>query len=331
MLRKMLDSDPDIRVIDTATDAYDAKDKIIAHDPDVITLDVEMPRMDGITFLKLIMERRPRPVIILSALTASGSEQAMEALQAGAFEVLGKPGASYQLENLRPLLIQSIKSASQHRRKQPPHYRSPTQPAAATGRLTSTAKAYNTRQILLIGASTGGTEAIKQVFLQLPEFIPPTLIVQHIPPHFSTAFATRLNHLCPFEVKEAEDGDEVIANRALLAPGDFHMTLERSVSGFCVRLNQGPKIWHQRPAVDILFKSAARLNVPQMVGTILTGMGKDGAEGLKELRDIGCKTFNQDEASCVVYGMPRAAWEMGASQKQVPIDQMAQTLIQAIG
>lgn len=322
-----LSADPGIEVVDTAFDAYDAKDKIIQHDPDVVTLDVEMPRMDGITFLKLIMDRRPRPVIMLSALTGAGSKHAMEALQAGAFEVFGKPTGAQSLSDIAPLLIESIKAAAHNKQHRPSSltlkHLSPKAPVAPS------TKVYNPRQIMLLGASTGGTEALKYFFTNLPSSIPPTLAVQHIPAHFSTAFAERIDSLCPFDVKEAEDGDEVFANRVLIAPGDYHMTLERVGAKFYVKLNQGPKVWHQRPAVDILFKSAARLNIPDMAGAIFTGMGKDGAEGLLELKNIGCKTYNQDEASCVVYGMPRAAWELGASLKEVPLDQMAQTIMNA--
>lgn len=332
-LKKELEKDPDIEVVGTAVDPYDAKDKIIELDPDVITLDIEMPRMDGITFLKLIMERRPRPVIMLSSLSTPGSQKAMEALNAGAFEVYAKPSGDHTLAELAPLLLQSIKAANlrgfQHA-NDPQKSEKQTLSSAST-RLPNPTKPWSIRQMLLLGASTGGTEALKSFFLQLPEHIPPTLVVQHIPPHFSTAFAERLNTLCPFEVKEAEDGDEVRVGRVLIAPGDYHMTLEYHVNRFQVRLNQEPKIWHQRPAVDVLFQSAAQLGIKSMVGAIFTGMGKDGAEGLLELRKLGCRTFNQDEKSSVVYGMPRAAWELGASEKQVPLERMGHTLLQAFG
>ncbi len=330
ILQKELGSDAGIEIVGTAVDAYEAKDKIIQYDPDVITLDIEMPRMDGLTFLKLIMERRPRPVIILSSLSTPASDKAMEAHKLGAFEVFAKPCGEFSLADLGPLLRQSIKEAKiKYTQKQPsatPHI-STTTPA----RLPSINKNVCLKSILLLGASTGGTEALKDVFLQLPEHIPPILVVQHIPAHFSTAFANRLNSLCPFEVKEAEDGDGVRPDRALIAPGNFHMTLEPKGSQFVVRLNNGPKIWHQRPAVDILFKSAARLKIHTMVAAVLTGMGKDGADGLLELKHAGCRTFSQDEKSSVVYGMPRAAWEIGASEKQVPLDLMAHTLMNAIG
>lgn len=316
-------ADPEIEVVGTAIDPYFAKDKIIELQPDVLTLDIEMPRMDGLTFLKLIMERRPMPVIIMSSLTQAGSNKAMEALQLGAVDVLGKPTGSYSFGDLGPQLIEKIKAAACARLRPRGPVPPPTAPTANFPRVRTKTSSSASQQIVLLGASTGGTEALREVLTALPADIPPIAIVQHIPPMFSRNFADRLNRLCAFEVREAVDGDRLTPGLALIAPGNFHMMVHRTADHYRVRIVDGPQIWHQRPAVDLLFRSLADCAGPHVLAGVLTGMGKDGAEGLLALRRKGAQTFAQDEESSIVYGMPRVAWECGAAQFQIPLNRIA--------
>lgn len=323
-----LRADPEIEVVGTAIDPYVARDKIKELNPDVLTLDLEMPRMDGLTFLRILMEQHPMPVVIMSSLSQRGSEYALEALRLGACDVLGKPSGSYSFGNLGPQLIARIKSAAgtQLRRPAPVSLRTETN---QTLRQTPYSAGTSARQVILLGASTGGTEALRQVLTQLPDGLPGMAIVQHIPPVFSKAFADRLNDECAFEVREAVDGDQLRPGLALIAPGNFHLMLQWEGDHYRARVTGGPQIWHQRPAVDLLFKSAADCGAaPHAIAGVLTGMGKDGAEGLRRLRDMGATTFAQDEASSVVYGMPRAAWENGGAQRQLAIDGVADFIVQ---
>lgn len=351
-----LASDPDIEVVGTAVDPYMARDKLRELSPDVLTLDLEMPRMDGLTFLRLLMERRPMPVIVMSSLSQRGSEYALEALRLGAIDVLGKPSGSYSFGSLGPQLIAMVKTAAAARvRALPPTppvpatHAAPAAPAAAPTAPPASSRPFTSpfrpaapkapidparlrqldpRNLILLGASTGGTEALRDVLTHLPGNLPGIAIVQHIPAMFSKAFADRLNTLCALEVREAVDGDRLAPGTALIAPGNFHMMLQWAADHYRVRVVDGPPVWHQRPAVDLLFKSAADCGAaPHAVAGLLTGMGKDGAEGLKRLRDKGATTFAQDEASCVVYGMPKAAWECGAAQIQVPLERIAPYLV----
>ncbi len=322
-----LRNDSAIEVVGTALDPYIARDKIKELNPDVLTLDLEMPRMDGLTFLRLLMEQHPLPVVILSSLSQRGSEYALEALRLGACDVLAKPAGSYSFGDLGPKLAACIKAAASARLNRPrlapaaSPVTPPPRPALRQGVILS-------RQVILLGASTGGTEALREVLTGLPAGLPGIAIVQHIPPVFSKAFAERLNSLCAFEVREAVDGDRLTPGLALVAPGNFHLMLQWSVDHYRVRVGTGPQVWHQRPAVDILFKSAADCGAaPHAIAGILTGMGKDGAEGLLRLRQLGATTFAQDEASSVVYGMPRAAWENGAAQKQLPLGKIANFIV----
>ncbi len=375
MVTDALSVDPDIEVVGTAMDPYIAKDKILALKPDVITLDLEMPRMDGLTFLRILMERHPIPVVIMSSLTQPGSLKAIEAMQQGAVEVLGKPGTSYSIGDLGPQLILKIKAAAQARLRRPTAFSPvaapppvpvapPPAPAApspgearpfpATPPATAPAAPApmlarhllvgvppirpplvggpppGSRKLILIGASTGGTEAIREVLQRLPGNLPPIAIVQHIPATFSRAFADRLNTLCQMEVREARDGDEFRPGLALVAPGNFHLLVQRVGARYVARVTTGPMVWHQRPAVDLLFKSAVECAAPHTVATLLTGMGKDGAEGLLQLRQRGARTFAQNEESCVVYGMPRAANELGAAERMIPLDRMHEAILGAI-
>lgn len=331
MVRKLvtdaLSSDPDIQVVGTAVDPYVARDKMAKLNPDVLTLDIEMPRMDGLTFLKILMDQRPMPVIIMSSLTQRGSQVALEALRLGAFDVLGKPGGPFSFGDLGPQLIERIKATRGARLRRYATAAATTVGDAAPTRRT-TSRSASARDIILLGASTGGTEALRTILAKLPADLPGIAIVQHIPPVFSKTFADRLNELCEIEVREAVDGDRLRPGLALVAPGNFHMMVQWHYDHYKVRVTGGPAIWHQRPAVDLLFKSAADSGAgAHAVAGLLTGMGRDGAEGLLRLRERGAVTFAQDEASSVVYGMPRAAWENGAAQRQLNLDRVAEFLI----
>jgi two-component system chemotaxis response regulator CheB len=323
-----LKTDPAIEVVGTAIDPYMARDKIKELSPDVLTLDLEMPRMDGLTFLRILMEQHPLPVIIMSSLTQNGSAHALEALRLGAFDVLAKPGGPYSFGDLGPQLIDRIKASVGAKIGSP---RTPTHAPFAPKPQSAFARPLRPRQLILLGASTGGTEALREVLTHLPSGLPGIAIVQHIPPVFSKAFADRLCQQCQFEVREAVDGDRLAPGLALIAPGNFHMMLHWVVDHYRVRVIDGPQVWHQRPAVDLLFKSAADCGAgPHAVAGIFTGMGKDGAEGLLSLRGKGATTFAQDEASSVVYGMPRAAWENGAAQRQVTLNRAADHIVQQV-
>lgn len=313
-----------IEVIGTAPDPYVARDKIVMLKPDVVTLDIEMPRMDGITFLKKLMRYYPLPVIIVSSLTTKGSQLALEALSIGALEVVSKPSASYSVGDMSVQLADKIRAVAKVR------------VAAMTGsakglgsqpgqKIGSHALAETTHKIIAIGASTGGTEALKAVLTRLPATTPGILIVQHMPAKFTTSFAQRLNDLCEMTVKEAADGDTVTKGLALIAPGNYHMLLKRSGARYYVAVKQGPLVHHQRPSADVLFQSVADYAGANALGIILTGMGADGAEGLLKMRSAGAKTIAQDEKSCVVFGMPKEAIKLGGVDKVVPLDEIAQT------
>jgi two-component system, chemotaxis family, protein-glutamate methylesterase/glutaminase len=316
----------DIEVVGTAPDPYVARDKIVKLRPTVITLDVEMPRMDGITFLKKLMKYHPLPVIILSSLSQRGSQTAMEALQSGAVEVLSKPGSSFSVAELSEQLADKVRAAAKAKLASPTvTEESPREPIRYT-----TAMAETTNKIIAIGASTGGTEALKTVLLDVPPNAPGIVIVQHMPPRFTTAFAERLNSICQIEVKEAESGDTVMPGRALLAPGNYHMLFRRSGARYYVDIKSGPRVHHQRPAVDVLFRSVSKYAGANAVGVILTGMGADGAQGLLEMKRAGATTIAQDEASCVVFGMPKEAIKLGASDMVAPLDRISREMLKAI-
>jgi two-component system, chemotaxis family, protein-glutamate methylesterase/glutaminase len=317
----------DIEVVGTAIDPYVARDKIVNLKPDVITLDIEMPRMDGLTFLSKLMKFRPMPVIVVSSLSTSGSETAMKALELGAVEVVAKPGSAYTVGELTRSLVDKIRAAANVRTFQTPRPRTgeSPRPVAAPDALVAT-----THKILAIGASTGGTEAIKQVLTRLPRSTPGTLIVQHMPEKFTASFAERLDQLCAMDVREASDNNPVTPGTALLAPGNFHMVLKRSGARYFVEVKTGPRVHHQRPAVDVTFHSVARYAGANAVGVILTGMGADGAEGLLAMRNAGARTLAQDEASCVVYGMPKEAVQRGAAEQVVSLDNMPRKICDAL-
>jgi len=327
ILMEELSSDSEIEVIGTAPDPYIARDKIVQLKPDVVLLDVEMPRMDGLTFLEILMKHKPIPVIILSSLAQSGGEVAMRALELGALEVMAKPGTSYSVKDMSEQLIEKIKAVAtvkQFKRKQ-------EQPKASSG-ITSSRSAMlkTTNQIIAIGASTGGTEAIKDVLEKLPANMPPILIVQHMPANFTKSFANRLNSICQLEVKEAEDMELVTPGKVLIAPGNSHMVLKRSGAVYYVEIKGGPLVFHQRPSVEVLFSSVARYAGKNAIGVIMTGMGKDGAKGLLEMKEAGAYTIAQDEKSSVVFGMPKEAIALGAVTKIASLDNIPNELIKKV-
>jgi len=301
-----LSRDPAIEVVGTAPDPYVARDKIVAMKPDVVTLDIEMPRMDGITFLRKLMRYYPIPVIIVSSLTPQGGNLALEALEIGAVDVMCKPGAAYTVGDMSIDLIDKIKAAARVRMRgqntPPPAASEPSQRLSLT---------RTTQKVVAIGASTGGTEALRVVLEQYPANAPGTLVVQHMPEHFTRSFAERLNSLCAVEVKEAEDGDSIGPGRVLIAPGNKHLMLRRSGALYCAQVKTGPLVCRHRPSVEVLFNSVARYAGSNAIGVILTGMGNDGATGLLNMKQSGAVTVAQDEQSCVVFGMPKEAIKQG--------------------
>lgn len=316
----------DIEVVGTATDPYVARDKIIALKPDVVTLDVEMPRMDGLTFLGKLMKHYPLPVIVVSSLTPKGSDMAMRALEIGAVDVVSKPGASYTVADVAGLIVDRIRAASVAR------YVKRTEPDGPRPRIdiASDSLLRTTHKVLAIGASTGGTEAIREVLAALPASTSGTVIVQHMPERFTASFAQRLDDLCEMEVREARDGDMVSPGVALIAPGNHHMLIRRSGANYMVEIRDGPPVHHQRPSVDVLFHSVARCVGANAVGVILTGMGADGAGGLLAMRQAGAHTLAQDEKSCVVFGMPKEAIRLNAAESVVPLPSMAGSIVNTL-
>lgn len=322
-----LAKDPEIEVIGTAPDPFVARDMIVQTKPDVLTLDLEMPRMDGITFLRKLMHYYPLPVIVVSSLTPAGGELAVEALAVGAVDVMCKPGASFTVGDMAPLLVDKVKAAASvnvkaHLRREGP---ATSAPAAGPARGLS----RTTNQIVAIGASTGGTVALEQILKAMPHDAPGTVVTQHMPEMFTRYFADRLAQLCRVKVREAADGESVVPGVVLIAPGDKHMLLKRSGARYYVDVRDGPRVNRHRPSVDVMFRSVAQSAGKNAVGVILTGMGGDGAQGLVEMRKAGARTLAQDEASCVVFGMPKVAIELGGAGKVVSLDDMASEILQA--
>jgi two-component system, chemotaxis family, protein-glutamate methylesterase/glutaminase len=320
----------DIEVVAAACDPYIARDKIVQLHPDVITLDLEMPRMDGLTFLGKLMQYYPLPVIVVSSLTPKGSEAALRALELGAVDVVSKPGSSYTVGEIGGMLVDRVRAAAQVRMVR--HTPTDTTAAALPQAPEPTGRTFlrTTHKLLAIGASTGGTEAIKEVLMGLPADTPGTVIVQHMPENFTRAFAERLNSLCRMQVREAVNGDMVVPGLALLAPGNHHMVLRHSGARYFVEVKDGPPVFHQRPSVDVLFHSVAQHAGRNAVGVILTGMGADGARGLLAMRQAGAHTFAQDESSCVVFGMPKEAIRLGAAEQVVPLRRMSDRVLDVL-
>jgi two-component system, chemotaxis family, protein-glutamate methylesterase/glutaminase len=305
-----LRKEPTIEVVGGAADPYVARDLILQYKPDVLTLDIEMPRMDGLTFLKKLMSAHPIPVIVVSSVTQSGSVASVEALRSGAFEVIAKPGGPHSVGFVTERIIQAIRAlrASPGIRLRPP------EPVAAASAPRQALSGRQASGLILIGASTGGTQAIETILTRMPPDSPPVVITQHMPAQFTKAFAQRLDQVCPMHVVEAAHNDLIERGTAYIAPGDYHMEVARFGIQLRTQLNQAPQEHHQRPAVDVMFRSAARLNSLPMVAMILTGMGADGADGLVALRKAGAETIAEDEQSCVVFGMPKEAIARGGAK-----------------
>lgn len=331
LVTEMINEAPDMEVVGDAEDPFEAREKIKELNPDVITLDVEMPKMDGVTFLKNLMRLRPMPVVMLSTLTAEGAPVTLEALEVGAVDFLEKPrlNVTAELPKYTQLLHEKIRTAAQAKiAKYDPNVKQPTTRQAAIARNWDNLN-FKLNQIVAIGASTGGTEAIKEVVTKLPKHFPPVVITQHIPPVFSTTFAKRLDNSSAMTVYEAEDGQKVEQGCVYLAPGDDHLKLVKKGTHFYCQLEKSEPVNRHRPAVDVMFDSLSPEYAKDTIAVLLTGMGADGAAGLKRFRDKGAMTIAQNEETCVVYGMPKAAVDMGAAEKILPLDKIAQTLIQA--
>ncbi len=335
VIRKILSSglskNQDIEIVGTAPDPFIARNKILQFKPDVLTLDVEMPRMDGITFLHKLMTNYPIPTIMVSSLTQDGCDATLKALEVGAVDFVAKPTSRLgsDVENVLDELYTKIKYASKAKlRVRQKHseivnniksvktIRPGTKPSLFKG----------THKIILIGASTGGTEALKDVLIKMPPDSPAIAIVQHMPEMFTKKFAERMNSLCSITVKEGKNGDSLVPGQAIIAPGNYHMSVRRNGAMYCIETNQEAPVHHQRPAVDILFDSAAKNIGPNAIGVILTGMGADGAKGLLDMKESGAKTIAQDEDSCVVFGMPKEAIKLGAADKIVPLQNIPENI-----
>jgi len=333
-LTAILSSDPRIEVMAAAPDPFVAADRIRECVPDVITLDVEMPRMDGITFLQKIMTQHPIPVVMCSTLTESGSETAMKALEYGAVDIIVKPklGTKQFIEESRVRICDTIRAAAMTKGKIRPHQVTRVVAPKLTADViiekpNSKAMIQTTEKVVVVGASTGGTEALKLFLEMLPEDAPGIVIVQHMPEHFTAAFAKRLDSTCRVTVKEAGNNDTVVRGRVLIAPGNHHTLLKRSGARYYVEIKDGPLVSRHRPSVDVLFRSAARYAGKNAVGVIMTGMGDDGARGMKEMFDGGAITLAQDEASCVVFGMPHEAIKAGGVHKTLPLQNIAAEML----
>jgi two-component system chemotaxis response regulator CheB len=332
-LEEVLSSDPQIEIMATAADPYYAAEKMKQEMPDVITLDVEMPRMDGITFLQKIMSQHPVPVVMCSSLTGNGSETALKALEYGAVEIITKPrmGAKKFLEESRIVICDTVKAASLARKKRISAKQLTASPKltadAVLARPKSNAMIQTTEKIIVVGASTGGTEALRAFLEILPSDTPGIVIVQHMPENFTSAFAKRLDGICQVTVKEAADNDTVIRGQALIAPGNKHTLLKRSGARYYVEVKDGPLVSRHRPSVDVLFRAAARYGGKNVVGVIMTGMGDDGARGMSEMKEAGAYNIAQDEATCIVFGMPQEAIKKGGVDKIMGLDKIAMEVL----
>jgi two-component system chemotaxis response regulator CheB len=329
-----LSRDPEIEVVGSACDPYVAREKIVRLEPDVLTLDLEMPRMDGLTFLRILMKHNPMPVVVVSSLTQAGSRAAMEAMEAGAMDVLAKPDGTMSIGALGERLAFHVKAAAAASR-----WRRVTGPAATDGGtaaapadpvpLPPPTGALDSRRLIVIGCSTGGLEALRVILQRLPAGMPPIAVVQHISGYFSRIVAERLDAVSPLDVREAEDGAPLLPGTCLIAPGEHHLAIERQPQGYRARLLRSPPLHHCRPAVDVLFRSAAEAAGTHAVAALLTGMGSDGALGMAAIHQAGGLTIAEHESTCVVYGMPRAAVEMGVVDRVVPLPEIAAAIMQA--
>ncbi len=332
-LSQVLSLEDDISVLTTASDPYDAAEKLKNNVPDVIILDIEMPRMDGLTFLKKLMTQHPLPVIICSSKTEEGSQNVFQALQFGAVDIIQKPkvGTKEFIEESRVMICDAVRAANLTKVKKIAHSMHTVAPKL-TADVIMPMPAHNisidtTESVIVVGASTGGTEALKTFLERLPIDCPGVVIVQHMPEHFTAAFASRLNGICEVSIKEAEDNDSVLRGRVLIAPGNKHILLKRAGARYFVEVRSGPLVCRHRPSVDVLFRSTARYAGKNAIGVIMTGMGDDGARGILEMKTAGAYTIAQDEASCIVFGMPKEAIKLGAIDKILPLEQIADFVI----
>ena len=327
MLTEALSKDPQIEVVGSAPDPYIAREKIAALRPDVLTLDVEMPRMDGITFLQKLMAARPMPVVMVSSLTQKGADTTMAAMDAGAIEIVAKPVVDLRkgLGDMTVEIIDKVKAASQV--KMGEYKKNLDARAKSRPKPLGQAMIKTTEKIIAIGASTGGTEALKDVITRMPVNSPGTVIVQHMPEGFTKAFSDRLNSLSAMNVSEAKDGDSIIPGRVLVAPGHSHMKVRRSGARYFVEVKPGPLVLRHRPSVEVLFASVAKYAGANAVGVMLTGMGGDGAGGMLKMKEAGAFNIAQDEKSCVVFGMPKEAIRLGGVDKVVPLSQVPEAIL----
>lgn len=323
LLSKMIQSSPDLELMGQAGDPFEARDLLLQKMPDVVILDIEMPKMDGLTFLEKIMNHKPVPVLIFSGHAKTGSQVALEALELGAVDILEKPlDLTKNFDEFRDLMINKIKMAARSRVRTKSAKVSPLSTPAVTP------SEFDTNKILAVASSTGGTEALKVFLAGFNGWIPPTVIVQHMPKGFTKTFSEHLSRMFPFEIKEAESGDKIQANRVLIAPGDYHMFVVKAGLHHVVELHQEPPLHGVRPAADYLMKSVAQTFAARSVGVVLTGMGKDGAQGLLEMKKAGAYNISQSEATCVVYGMPAAAVAVGAINKVLDLEDIAAHVLQ---
>lgn len=335
LLTEMINGAPDLQVVGAAPDAHSARDMIKALNPDVLTLDVQMPGMDGLAFLERLMRLRPMPVVMVSSHTEAGSDTTLRALELGAVDFIGKPrgDSGRSMDAYAEELNEKIRAAKNARLRRPASRRTAALPpggVASAAWPVPTPRSDMSNKIIFVGASTGGTEAIKHFLLDIPADCPPVLIVQHMPESFTASFARRLDSLCAPTVIEAQGNEKVEAGTVYIAPGHSHLQIRRTATGYATELLATPPVNRHRPSVDVLFDSAAEIVGRQAIGVILTGMGKDGAQGLLRMRQAGARTFGQDEASCVVYGMPREAFLIGAVEEQYGLDEMARRVMSAM-
>lgn len=333
LLTEMINSAPDMMVVGVAPDAPTAREMIKVLNPDVLTLDVHMPKMDGLEFLERLMRLRPMPVVMVSSSTQAGSETTLKALELGAIDFIGKPRADNPkvMENYAEELVEKIRAAKGARLRLRSMTSPVTPPLQAAAPSASVPRSAASGKIIFVGASTGGTEAIKEFLMRIPADCPPIMIVQHMPESFTASFARRLDSLCAPRVIESQGNEKLESGTVYIAPGHSHLQVKRSAAGLSTELLATPPVNRHRPAVDVLFDSAANVVGRQAVGVILTGMGKDGAQGLLRMRQAGARTIGQDEASCVVYGMPREAFLVGAVEEQAPLDDIARRTLLAAG
>ena len=339
LLKEIINRQPDMECVGVAADPYAARELIRNLDPDVITLDVEMPRMDGLDFLEKLMRLRPMPVVMVSTLTERGAEVTLRALELGAIDFVAKPkiGVANGLQHLEHEITDKIRIAARAQVRKLPATAAPASSPAATPAAPGTAPVragalgrLSTEKLIFIGASTGGTEATKEVLMQLPADSPAVVITQHMPPGFTRSYAARLDGLCRIAVKEAQDGERILPGHAYIAPGGLHLSVDRSGANYIARVQDGEPVNRHKPSVEVLFRSAARVVGPNAIGIMLTGMGADGARAMKEMRDAGSYNYVQDEATCVVFGMPREAINCGAADEVLPLQRIAPALLERL-